>query len=211
MYRWETTRAALAQRVLAIVRTDSYDQAAATADHLMSGGITNLEISLATPFALEVITTLSREMGEEALIGAGTVLDAPSARLAIDAGARFLVSPGLDADVIRTGHRYGVPVFPCVTTPTEMVHALELGADALGLFPASSHRPSWLRDVRTALPQAPLLPRGGVTVENAPEWIAAGAVACAMGTELAEGDRDTVAKRASDLLVRLAEVEPVRL
>ncbi|MFI9050944.1 bifunctional 4-hydroxy-2-oxoglutarate aldolase/2-dehydro-3-deoxy-phosphogluconate aldolase [Streptomyces sp. NPDC053427] len=211
MYRWEITRAALAQRVFAIVRCTTYDEASATADTLLSAGITSLEISLTTPFALEAVTTLTRELGEDAVIGAGTVLDAASARMAVDAGARFLVSPSLDAEVIRTGHRYGIPVFPGVSTPTEVVRALELGADALKLFPASAHHPSWIRDVRAALPQAPLLPTGGVTTENAPDWIAAGAVAVGMGSALSEGDRDTVAKRAADLLARLAEATPDHL
>lgn len=208
VYRWEITRAALSQRVFAVVRADSYDQAAAAADTLISGGICSLEISLTTPFALEVVTTLTREVGEDALIGAGAVLDATSARMAIDAGARFLVSPGLDEDVIRTAHRYGVPVFAGVSTPTEVARGLELGADALQLFPACAHRPEWIRAVRADLPQAPLIPTGGVTVEDAPDWIAAGAVACGIGAELAEGDRDAVAKRAADLLSRLAEVAP---
>ncbi|ADI06046.1 2-dehydro-3-deoxyphosphogluconate aldolase/4-hydroxy-2-oxoglutarate aldolase [Streptomyces bingchenggensis BCW-1] len=208
MYRWEITRAALAQRIFAIIRSDSYDHATATADTLLSAGLTTVEFSLTTPFALEAVTTLVREVGDEAVIGAGTVLDAASARMAVDAGARFLVSPSLDPEVIRTGHRYGLPVFPGVATPTEMVRALELGADALKLFPASAHSPRWVRDVRAALPQAALLPTGGVTVADAPEWIAAGAVACGMGSALSEGDRDVVAKRAAELLARLQDVAP---
>lgn len=208
MYRWEITRAALAQRIFAIVRSDSYDHATATADTLLSAGLTTVEFSLTTPFALEAVTTLVREVGDEAVIGAGTVLDAASARMAVDAGARFLVSPSLDPEVIRTGHRYGLPVFPGVATPTEMVRALELGADALKLFPASAHSPRWVRDLRAALPQAALLPTGGVTVAEAPEWIAAGAVACGMGSALSEGDRDVVAKRAAELLARLQDVAP---
>ncbi|MEU5025761.1 bifunctional 4-hydroxy-2-oxoglutarate aldolase/2-dehydro-3-deoxy-phosphogluconate aldolase [Streptomyces milbemycinicus] len=208
MYRWEITRAALAQRIFAIIRSDSYDHATATADTLLSAGLTTVEFSLTTPFALEAVTTLVREVGDEAVIGAGTVLDAASARMAVDAGARFLVSPSLDPEVIRTGHRYGLPVFPGVATPTEMVRALELGADALKLFPASAHSPRWVRDVRAALPQAALLPTGGVSVADAPEWIAAGAVACGMGSALSEGDRDVVAKRAAELLARLQDVAP---
>ncbi|MES4902863.1 MULTISPECIES: bifunctional 4-hydroxy-2-oxoglutarate aldolase/2-dehydro-3-deoxy-phosphogluconate aldolase [unclassified Streptomyces] len=208
MYRWEITRAALAQRVFAIIRSDSYEHATATADTLLSAGLTTVEFSLTTPFALEAVTTLVREVGDEAVIGAGTVLDAASARMAVDAGARFLVSPSLDPEVIRTGHRYGLPVFPGVATPTEMVRALELGADALKLFPASAHSPRWVKDVRAALPQAALLPTGGVTVADAPEWIAAGAVACGMGSALSEGDRDVVAKRTAELLARLQDVAP---
>ncbi|MER6139730.1 bifunctional 4-hydroxy-2-oxoglutarate aldolase/2-dehydro-3-deoxy-phosphogluconate aldolase [Streptomyces sparsogenes] len=208
MYRWETTRAALAQRVFAIIRSDSYDHAAAAADTLLSAGLTTVEFSLTTPFALEAVTTLVREVGDDAVIGAGTVLDAASARMAVDAGARFLVSPSLDPEVIRTGHRYGLPVFPGVATPTEMVRAMELGADALKLFPASAHSPRWVKDVRAALPQAALLPTGGVTLADAPEWIAAGAVACGMGSALTEGDRDVVAKRVAELLARLRDVAP---
>ncbi|MEU7242821.1 bifunctional 4-hydroxy-2-oxoglutarate aldolase/2-dehydro-3-deoxy-phosphogluconate aldolase [Streptomyces sparsogenes] len=208
MYRWETTRAALAQRVFAIIRSDSYDHAAAAADTLLSAGLTTVEFSLTTPFALEAVTTLVREVGDDAVIGAGTVLDAASARMAVDAGARFLVSPSLDPEVIRTGHRYGLPVFPGVATPTEMVRAMELGADALKLFPASDHSPRWVKDVRAALPQAALLPTGGVTVADAPEWIAAGAVACGMGSALTEGDRDVVAKRVAELLARLRDIAP---
>jgi 2-dehydro-3-deoxyphosphogluconate aldolase/(4S)-4-hydroxy-2-oxoglutarate aldolase len=208
VYRWEITRSALEQRVFAIVRSDSYERVTALADTLLGAGITSLEISLTTPYALDAVATLRRETGQDCIIGAGTVLDASAARAAVDAGARFLVSPALDAEVISTGHRYGVPVFPGVATPTEMVRALELGADALKLFPASGHDPGWLKDVRAALPQAPLLPTGGVTVENAPDWIAAGAVACGMGSALTEGDREAVAKRVTALLQRLEEAAP---
>ncbi len=194
MYRWEITRAALDQRVVALVRGESYDHAAATAGTLLSAGITSLEISLTTPFALEVVTTLAREVGDEALIGAGAVLDGASARLAVDAGARFLSSPGLRTSVVRTGHRYGVPVFPGVATPAEILRAMELGADALRLFPAPARHPRWLTEVRAELPQV--------------YKRQAGAVACALGTELSEGDRDTVAKRVGELLGRLEDAVP---
>ncbi|MCQ4084672.1 bifunctional 4-hydroxy-2-oxoglutarate aldolase/2-dehydro-3-deoxy-phosphogluconate aldolase [Streptomyces sp. RB6PN25] len=204
MYRWEITRAALAQRVVAIIRAESYDQAAAAADTLLSAGLTTLQISLTTPFALEAITTLVREVGEDAVIGAGTVLDAESARMAVEAGAGFLAAPGLDADVIRTGHRYGIPVLPGAATPTEITRALELGADAVQLFPASAYGPGWVKDVRGVLPQAALVPVGGITTETAPDWISAGAVACGIESGLTEGDRETVAKRVAELLARIA-------
>lgn len=209
MYRWEITRAALAQRVVAIIRAASYDEAAACADTLLSAGLTTVEISLTTPFALEAVTTMVREVGDDAVIGAATVLDATSARMAVDAGARFLSSPGLDPEVIRTGHRYGVPVFPGAATPGEVVRALELGADAVKVFPASALTPGWVRDVRGLLPQAALIPTGGITAEAAPEWIAAGAVACGMSSGLTDGDRDTVLKRATALLSRLSELNGV--
>ncbi|MEE4542691.1 bifunctional 4-hydroxy-2-oxoglutarate aldolase/2-dehydro-3-deoxy-phosphogluconate aldolase [Streptomyces sp. V4-01] len=205
MYRWEITRAALAQRVFATIRGESYDQAAATADTLLSAGLTTLEISLTTPFALEAVTTLVREVGDDAVIGAGTVLDQVSARMAIDAGARFLLSPNLDEQVLRTGHRYGVPVFPGIATPSEAVRAMELGADALTLYPAIAYSPDWITDVRAIIPQAAVLPIGGITVSAAPDWVAAGAVAVGMGSALTDGDRETVTKRLTDLLDRLAD------
>jgi 2-dehydro-3-deoxyphosphogluconate aldolase/(4S)-4-hydroxy-2-oxoglutarate aldolase len=205
VYRWETTRAALAQRVFATIRSRSYDQAAATADTLLSAGLTTLEISLTTPFALEAVTTLVREVGDDAVIGAGTVLDEVSARMAIEAGARFLLSPNLDEQVLRTGHRYGIPVFPGVATPTEAVRAMELGADALTLYPATAYGPDWVADVRAIIPQAAVLPIGGITVSAAPDWVAAGAVAVGMGSALTDGDRETVTKRLTALMDRLAD------
>jgi 2-dehydro-3-deoxyphosphogluconate aldolase/(4S)-4-hydroxy-2-oxoglutarate aldolase len=205
VYRWETTRAALAQRVFATIRSESYDQAAATADTLLSAGLTTLEISLTTPFALEAVTTLVREVGDDAVIGAGTVLDGVSARMAIEAGARFLLSPSLNEDVLRTGHRYGIPVFPGVATPGEVVRAMELGADALTLYPATSFTAAWVTDVLAIMPQAALLPSGGITVAAAPDWVAAGAVAVGMGSALTAGDRETVTKRLTELLDRLAD------
>ncbi|SDO50553.1 bifunctional 4-hydroxy-2-oxoglutarate aldolase/2-dehydro-3-deoxy-phosphogluconate aldolase [Actinacidiphila guanduensis] len=205
MYRWEITRAALAQRVFATIRSRSYDQAAATADTLLSAGLTTLEISLTTPYALEAVTTLVREVGDDAVIGAGTVLDEVSARMAIEAGARFLLSPNLDERVLHAGHRYGIPVFPGVATPTEAVRAMELGADALTLYPATAYTPEWVGDVRAIIPQAALLPIGGITVSEAPGWVAAGAVAVGMGSALTDGDRATVTKRITELLDRLAD------
>lgn len=186
MYRWETVQAVTAQRVFGIIRTAGPKEAVAAADAVLDAGLHAVEIALTTPRALTALARLA-ETRPDALLGAGTVIDAAAARAAVEAGARFLVSPSLHPEVIRTGHRYGVPVFPGVSTPTEMVRALEEGADALKLFPASTVSPAWLRDVRAALPQAPVLPTGGVTSENAPDWIAAGAVACGMGSALTSG------------------------
>ncbi|MDJ1134032.1 bifunctional 4-hydroxy-2-oxoglutarate aldolase/2-dehydro-3-deoxy-phosphogluconate aldolase [Streptomyces iconiensis] len=203
MYRWETTEAVTTQRVFGIIRSATHQDAAAAAETVLDAGLHAVEVALTTPHATRAIEALATAR-PDALIGAGTVLDATAARHAIEAGARFLVSPSLHPEVIRTGHRFGVPVFPGVTTPTEMVQALEEGADALKLFPASAVTPSWLRDVRAALPQAPLIPTGGVTVDNAPEWIAAGAVACGMGSALTSGGTRAAGARVATLLDALA-------
>lgn len=203
MYRWEIVRAVTAQRVFGIVRSGSAQEAATGARAVLDAGLRAVEVALTTPGAL---TALARVRADrpEALLGAGTVLDGAAARAAVEAGARFLVSPSLHPEVIRTGHRYGVPVFPGVSTPTEMVRALEEGADALKLFPASAVGPPWLSDIRAALPQAPVIPTGGVTIEDAPEWIAAGAIACGMGSALTSGGATAAGERVAALLDRLA-------
>ncbi|WP_371773301.1 bifunctional 4-hydroxy-2-oxoglutarate aldolase/2-dehydro-3-deoxy-phosphogluconate aldolase [Streptomyces sp. NBC_01438] len=203
MYRWETVQAVTAQRVFGIIRTTGPDEAVAAAEAVLDAGLNAVEIALTTPRSLTALAHLA-ETRQSALIGAGTVIDAAAARAAVEAGARFLVSPSLHPEVIRTGHRYGVPVFPGVSTPTEMVRALEEGADALKLFPASALSPGWLRDVRAALPQAPVLPTGGVTIDNAPDWITAGAVACGMGSALTSGGARASGERVSTLLRTLA-------
>ncbi|MEW2347204.1 bifunctional 4-hydroxy-2-oxoglutarate aldolase/2-dehydro-3-deoxy-phosphogluconate aldolase [Streptomyces sp. NPDC006684] len=203
MYRWETVQAITAQGVFGIVRAAGAEEAVAATEAVLDAGLHAVEIALTTPRALTALDRVARTR-PDALLGAGTVIDGAAARAAVEAGARFLVSPSLHPEVIRTGHRYGVPVFPGVTTPTEMVRALEEGADALKLFPASAFSPAWLRDVRAALPQAPVLPTGGVTVENAPEWKAAGAVACGIGSALTSGGARSAGERVSALLRLLA-------
>ncbi|MFI6925680.1 bifunctional 4-hydroxy-2-oxoglutarate aldolase/2-dehydro-3-deoxy-phosphogluconate aldolase [Nonomuraea spiralis] len=203
MYRWEIVQAVTQQRVFGIVRAAAPEAALAAAEVVLDAGLHAVEVALTTPRALSAVARLT-EQRPDALVGAGTVLDAAAARAAVEAGARFLVSPSLHPEVIRAGHRYGVPVFPGVATPTEIVRALEEGADAVKIFPASAVSPSWLRDVRAALPQAPAIPTGGVSVEDAPEWIAAGAVACGMGSALTSGGPRAAGERVAALLAGLA-------
>lgn len=204
MYRFEAVQAITAQRVFGIVRAADEQRAVAAARASLGAGLRAVEVTLTGTGALSAIRRLAADAPEGSVIGAGTVLDEASARLAVEAGARFLVSPNLRADVIRTGHRYGVPVFPGVATPTEVAQALELGADAVKLFPAAAYQPRWIADVRAALPQAPIIPTGGVTVGNAAEWIAAGALACGIGSALTSGGPDEAASRVKALLENLA-------
>ncbi|MGR6920944.1 bifunctional 4-hydroxy-2-oxoglutarate aldolase/2-dehydro-3-deoxy-phosphogluconate aldolase [[Actinomadura] parvosata] len=204
LYRWELVQAVTGQRVFGIVRSAGPQEAVAAAEAMLDAGLNAVEVALSTPRALTAVARLA-EQRPDAHIGAGTVLDEAAARAAVEAGARFLVSPHLNPDVIRTGHRYGVPVFPGAATPTEIVRALEEGADAVKLFPASAVTPSWLRAVRAALPQLPAIPTGGVTIDDAPDWIAAGAVACGMGSALTSGGAQAAEHRVTTLLTRLAQ------
>ncbi|GAA4443729.1 bifunctional 4-hydroxy-2-oxoglutarate aldolase/2-dehydro-3-deoxy-phosphogluconate aldolase [Actinokineospora soli] len=181
MRSWEATAAIAAAKVVAILRCDGPERAVAVGEEIVRAGLPVVEVSLTTPDALTAIRELTRTDG---LIGAGTVLDAASARAAILAGARFLVSPAVIPEVISTGNRYGVPVLPGAQTPTEIVRALELGAALVKLFPADHLGPGFLRGVAAAIPQAAFVPTGGISAANAREWLAAGAVALGVGGAL---------------------------
>jgi 2-dehydro-3-deoxyphosphogluconate aldolase/(4S)-4-hydroxy-2-oxoglutarate aldolase len=182
--RWEVMRAIATGRVVGIVRADDRVSAVRTARQLFAAGIAVVEVSLTTPGALDAIAELADGVPAGGVLGAGTVLDAPAARAALTAGARLLVSPTLDIEVLRTGLRSGAAVLPGCATPTEMLTALAAGADAVKLFPASTWRPADLAAVRQALPQLPVVPTGGITADNAGEWLAAGAVAVGVGGAL---------------------------
>lgn len=197
-WRWEACARIAQRRLVAIVRADAAAVAERVGDAVIDAGLDVLEVPLTTPDALGAIERLRRRH-PDALIGAGTVLDATSARLAVLAGAGFLVSPSLHADVLATGHRYGVAVLPGVQTPTEVVAALEAGADLVKLFPADEHRPGYVRAIRAALPQAPLVPTGGVDAANARAWLDAGAVALGVGGALTR-EPALAGARAAELL-----------
>ncbi|MET8765013.1 bifunctional 4-hydroxy-2-oxoglutarate aldolase/2-dehydro-3-deoxy-phosphogluconate aldolase [Lentzea sp. NPDC004782] len=181
-YRYEITRAVVRQGIIAIIRTGDASSAVQAAVPLLEAGLTSLELPLTNPGALEAIRQL-RADHPSATIGAGSVLDEASAVAAIRAGAQFLVAPNLDAEVIRAGHRYGAAVLPGAGTVSEVVRALEAGADAVKVFPAPT--PQWVRDVLAVLPYAPLVPTGGVAPADVPAWLEAGAVACGVGSALA--------------------------
>lgn len=196
MTRWRLTERVVADRVIGIIRAADAAQAVAYGSRLSSAGLGAIEVSLSTPGALAAIEELS---GGDALIGAGTVLDPQQAVAAIQAGARFLVTPTLSEPVIRAAHRHGVPIATGALTPTEIVTAMEAGADLVKVFPASMSSPGALRDLLRALPQAPLVPTGGVTSATAADWLDAGAVAVGMGGELTRGEPGEVAELLAKL------------
>jgi 2-dehydro-3-deoxyphosphogluconate aldolase / (4S)-4-hydroxy-2-oxoglutarate aldolase len=201
-YRWQIAERIAETGIVAIVRSASARDAEEISRTLVGAGIDALEVSLTTPGALGAIETLANDL-PEALIGAGTVLDGPSARAAILAGARFLVAPSLQAEVIEMGHRYGVVVAPGCQTPTEIERALSAGADLVKLFPADQLGPDYLRAVLAALPQAPVIPTGGIDASNAAEWLDAGAVGLGVGGALTR-DAAAAPARAAELLDAVA-------
>lgn len=153
---------------------------------IADGGITVAEVTLTVPDALGVIREAKRQLGDRILLGAGTVLDAETARAAILAGAEFLVSPAVNVDVIRMARRYDKLVMPGAFTPTEILTAWEAGADIVKVFPADILGPAFFRAMRGPLPQVKLMPTGGVDLTTAGEYLKAGAVCLGVGGQLVD-------------------------
>jgi 2-dehydro-3-deoxyphosphogluconate aldolase / (4S)-4-hydroxy-2-oxoglutarate aldolase len=174
--------------VIAIIRMKDPSALRAIVEALVSGGVLALEVTMTVPGAVDLIRELAPVMPRGFLLGAGTVTDADTAARVIDAGARFIVSPVFRAAVIDTCHRHGIAALPGCFTPTEILDAWEAGADLVKVFPATALGPSYLRDVRAPLPQVKLVPTGGVTPENAGDWIRAGAAAVGMGSALLDAE-----------------------
>jgi len=184
MYKQDILSRILNTGVIAIVRLDSAESLQKVADAILEGGIDIIEVTMTTPGALAILESAAERFGDRVILGAGTVLDPESARTAVLVGARFIVSPNLNVSAVELCHRYGVVSVPGVLTPTEIVAAMEAGADLIKVFPASLGGPDYIKAVRAPLPQAPLVPTGGVEVDNAGDYIRAGAVAVAVGGSL---------------------------
>jgi 2-dehydro-3-deoxyphosphogluconate aldolase/(4S)-4-hydroxy-2-oxoglutarate aldolase len=172
--------------VVAVVRLSDAGAFRDVAAALVEGGVRAIEVTMTVPRAVALIESLAVSVPGDVIVGAGTVLDAETARQVILAGARFVVSPVLRLEVIELGHRYDVAVMPGCFTPTEILTAWDAGADVVKVFPATALGPGYVKDVRGPLPQVRLMPTGGVTRENAGAWIAAGAVAIGVGTALVD-------------------------
>ena len=193
-------------RVIAIGRHLDPASVLAIGEALAAGGIHAFEVTMNSASAVAAIEALTaRFRPDELLVGAGTVLDEAQAQAAVDAGARFLVMPHFDARIIEWAVRHDVPAFPGAFTPTEILAAWRAGAAAVKLFPASAVGPTFVRELRGPLPQIPLIPTGGVTVENAPAFLAAGALAVGMGSWLTGGgDPAVIRGRATAVVAALA-------
>jgi 2-dehydro-3-deoxyphosphogluconate aldolase/(4S)-4-hydroxy-2-oxoglutarate aldolase len=172
--------------VIAIMRAKSSDQLLHAAEAIRAGGICAIEVTMTTPGALAVIEQAVSQSDKGVLFGAGTVLDAESARAAILAGAQFVVAPNLNPVVIELCRRYSIPVIPGAYTPTEIITAWQAGADMVKVFPASVGGPDLIRALKAPLPQIELVPVGGVDVDNAAEFIRAGASAIGVGSALVD-------------------------
>ncbi len=199
-YRWEVAQAIADARFVAIVRSGDREHARELVTAIIEGGAKAVEVTMTTPGALSLL----EEFRGQALLGVGTVLSAGQVTAAAAVGARFIVTPNLDADVVRHAQRHGLATLVGCATPTEIVQALSAGADMVKLFPAGNLGQEFLKAVHGPLPWAPLVPTGGVSVSNAREWLAAGAVALGIGGKLCEGSPEQVVHRVRELCDLLA-------
>ena len=184
--------------VVAIVRLDDLSRAVPLTEALLRGRVRTVEFTFTNPLAGRVIEAVREALGDRAIIGAGTVLDPETARTAILSGAQFVVTPTLNTAVIELCNRYAIPTVIGAFTPTEMLTAWQAGATFVKVFPASVGGPTYLKDVRGPLPQLKLIPTGGISIENAGDFIRAGAVAIAAGSSLV--DAKTVGAEQWDVL-----------
>lgn len=175
--------------IIPVIRAESADAATAVVEALMEAGLTVAEITMTVPGAIEAIASVAKRFGDKVLIGAGTVTDAETVRRALDAGAEFIVSPCLVPAVIEAARRADVAVLPGALTPTEVFEAFRRGGDMVKVFPAQNvGGAAYLRALRGPFPEIPLVPTGGVTLDNVGEMFKAGAVAVGVGSEMISKD-----------------------
>jgi 2-dehydro-3-deoxyphosphogluconate aldolase / (4S)-4-hydroxy-2-oxoglutarate aldolase len=196
--------------LVAVVRAERSEQAAHIADACAKGGVGAIEITFTVPGALGVIAELARrDAAEDILIGAGTVLDPETARAAILAGAQFIVGPSVSPETARLCNRYQVPYMPGAGTISEIVQAMECGAEIVKIFPGEILGPTFVKAVMGPLPQARLMPTGGVSVDNAADWIRAGCVAVGAGSNLTagakRGDYPSITDLAGRFIAKIRE------
>jgi 2-dehydro-3-deoxyphosphogluconate aldolase/(4S)-4-hydroxy-2-oxoglutarate aldolase len=176
-------------KLVAVIRAPSGELLVDVAEALLAGGIEVMEVTFTVPKAERVLERVADRLGDRVVLGAGTVLDAPTARIAMLAGADFIVSPGTSLEVIQICRRYDKLVMPGAFTPTEVIRAWEAGADAVKVFPADAAGGArYLKSLKAPLPQVRLMPTGGVNLDTAADFLAAGAWALGVGASLVEAD-----------------------
>lgn len=203
--KMEVYQQILDAKIVAVIRGKDAEEAIAVAEAAVAGGLTAIELTYTTPNVSQVFEKLA---GSQALIGAGTVLDAETARHALLHGAEFVVSPSFNSEIAKVCNRYNVPYLPGCMTIKEMVEATEWGCDILKLFPANGFEPSFIGSVNGPLPKVRIMPTGGINIKNMNAWLDAGAVAVGIGTDLTKAHRSSgeqgVTQLVEDYLKELA-------
>ena len=203
MSKSNTVRSIIEVGIVPIIRTSSTEDALRIADAILAGGINTIEITMIVPKAIYVLEKLADRLGNNVLLGAGTVLDSETARAAILAGAEFIVSPHLNLEVIETTRRYSKVSIPAGLTPTEVVAGWQAGGDFIKVFPCGNvGGPKYIKALKAPLPQIEMIPVGGVNLETTADFLKAGAAAVAVGTELV--DKDAVRQKQFHIITEKA-------
>ncbi len=192
--------------IVPVIRGGSVEEALGYCRALIDGGIDILEVTFTIPNALDVFKQLNAELPETSTLGAGTVMDATTARLAILNGAKFIVSPGFNPEVAKMCNLYQIPYMPGCISFTEITKALEYGVDLIKLFPGSLAGPSYVKAIHGPLPQANIMPTGGVSLENLEDWFKAGVFAVGAGSNLVKGSHDEIVEQSRKYLDKIKEV-----
>jgi 2-dehydro-3-deoxyphosphogluconate aldolase/(4S)-4-hydroxy-2-oxoglutarate aldolase len=190
----------LATKIIAIIRLSESEPIFELAKALHRGGVKAIEVTMGTPNALAEIHKLTQIEG--VIPGVGSVIDAKTAKAAIEAGAQFVVTPVSKPEVIQMAHQYDKPILSGAMTPSEILEAYEWGADVVKLFPAANFGLSYFKAVKAPMPHLPIMPTGGINVENAAEWIANGAVCLGLGSSLM--DKKLIAERDFEGITAIA-------
>lgn len=173
------------EKIISVIRSENQEEIEKMIDAIVEGGVNLVEITMTVPNAVEIISNLVKKYkGTDVTIGAGTVLDAETARLVINAGAEFVVSPIFDEDLMRMCHRYRVLMIPGIATPTEANIAMEHGADIVKLFPRNAYGPEIIKVFKGPFPYIQIIPTGNISLEDADKWINMGALAIGVGGEI---------------------------
>lgn len=192
--------------IVAVVRASSTEEAVRITDACIEGGVAAIELTFTVPHADKVIEDLAKKYTpDEIILGAGTVIDAETARIAMLSGANYIVSPCFDADMVKMCNRYRMAVMPGVMSVGEAVKAMEAGADILKIFPAELFGPKIIKAIKGPIPYAKMMPTGGVTADNVGEWIQAGAVAVGAGGALTSGAKTGDYKKITETAKKFVE------
>lgn len=178
------------EKIVAVIRAQSYEEGLKIIDSVVAGGIHFIEITFTVPQADELLKEVAKKYrGTEVVVGAGTILDSETARIAILAGAQFIVSPAFNESLVRLANRYGITVMAGAVTPTEILTCLEYGVDVIKIFPGDMFQPNIVKSFKGPIPQGRYMVTGGISVENINDWLDAGAFAVGTGGSLTEGSK----------------------
>lgn len=193
--------------VVAVIRAKNIEEAIRISNSCIKGGIPAIEITYTVPGATEVIKALKETFSSDELtVGAGTVLDVTTARIAILAGAEYIVSPAFDEETAKLCNLYQIPYMPGCMTITEMTKAMEAGCDIIKLFPGSAYGPSFIKSIKAPLPNVNIMPTGGVSIDNVEEWFKNGVIAVGAGGKLATGSSEEITATAKQFIEKIQNI-----